>query len=276
MAFTMVFSSDVFVDTEVSDLMEDVGNASAANLGSIYAILGNPTVALYSHLGNFQGQTNLKSVLAVLGVPDTVNKPLYTCLVTDRLDNGTYGLAALDATVDAGFVAGAKSAEIVALDAVVDAGFVAGATAAAITALDAVVDAGFVAGAKEATLATAVTQTSSGESKGTFSYLIAGGEQTIVTIDPAGKRWKLGCPVIDLAAAAQNGTIRVYYKVDGVTYRAIWTDTEGAFVVATDVDCQVLDVGNLIIDNLFKITYQAAVAEAIDIPYEVFYEILEA
>ena len=46
-------------------------------------------------LGNFSGQTNLQSLLAVLGVPDVAAKDLYTCLITDRLDNATFGLDAI-------------------------------------------------------------------------------------------------------------------------------------------------------------------------------------
>jgi hypothetical protein len=51
-------------------------------------------------LGNFSGQTNLQSCLASLGVPDVAGKSLYVCLVTDRLDNGTYGLSAIKTAVD--------------------------------------------------------------------------------------------------------------------------------------------------------------------------------
>lgn len=51
-------------------------------------------------LGNFSGQTNLKSLLAVLGVPDVAGDTLYKLLITDRLDNATYGLSALETLVD--------------------------------------------------------------------------------------------------------------------------------------------------------------------------------
>jgi len=46
-------------------------------------------------LGDYSGQTNLRTLLAALGIPDTAGKALYTCLVTDRLDNSTYGLSPL-------------------------------------------------------------------------------------------------------------------------------------------------------------------------------------
>lgn len=40
-----------------------------------------------SNIGDFTAQANLKSLLAVLGVPDVANKPLHTLLVTDRWDS---------------------------------------------------------------------------------------------------------------------------------------------------------------------------------------------
>jgi hypothetical protein len=51
--------------------------------------------------GVFSGQTNLKTLLAALGIPDTAAKPLYTCLITDRLDHATYGLSAIRALIAA-------------------------------------------------------------------------------------------------------------------------------------------------------------------------------
>lgn len=57
--------------------------------------------AVNTDLGDWSARTNLKSLLASLGIPDTADKPLYTCIVTDRLDNGTYGLAALNTAITA-------------------------------------------------------------------------------------------------------------------------------------------------------------------------------
>jgi hypothetical protein len=53
-----------------------------------------------SNIGSFQGQTNLKTLLQALGIPDTNLKSLYTCLVTDRLDNANFGLANLKTLID--------------------------------------------------------------------------------------------------------------------------------------------------------------------------------
>jgi hypothetical protein len=108
-------------------LLADIGDASASTLLSLYGILGNPSASLATtildgidarannanlnallgvadtagksingNIGDFQAQTNLQTLLAALGIPDTAAKPLYTCLVTDRLDHATYGLSALD------------------------------------------------------------------------------------------------------------------------------------------------------------------------------------
>ena len=110
---------------DLAEILADIGNASAASLGSIYGILGNPSAsvattlldgidgrtntktlngllgvpdnsgkAIYTNIGDYQAQTNLQTLLAALGIPDTSGKPLYTCLVTDRLDHATHGLAA--------------------------------------------------------------------------------------------------------------------------------------------------------------------------------------
>jgi len=50
---------------------------------------------ILANVGDFQGRANLRTLLASLGIPDVAAKPLYTLLVTDRLDHGTYGLSAL-------------------------------------------------------------------------------------------------------------------------------------------------------------------------------------
>ena len=120
------------VHGDLAELLADVGNASAAALGSLYGVLGNPSAslattildgidgrtntktlhgllgvpddvgkAIYTNIGDFQGQTNLQTLLAALGIPDVVAKPLYTCVITDRLDHATFGLSALNDDLDA-------------------------------------------------------------------------------------------------------------------------------------------------------------------------------
>ena len=119
------------LNDDLDSLLADIGDASGSTLTSLYAILGNPSASLaatildgidarannptlnallgvtdvagYSingNLGNFQAQTNLQTLLAALGIPDVAAKPLYTCIVTDRIDNVTYGLSALNDDLD--------------------------------------------------------------------------------------------------------------------------------------------------------------------------------
>ncbi len=77
---------------------------SRTNLKSLEAMLGNPDAVgktIYGNLGDFVGQTNLQSLLATLGIPDVAAKSLYACLITDRLDHGTFGLSALGVLINA-------------------------------------------------------------------------------------------------------------------------------------------------------------------------------
>jgi len=74
-----------------------VGNKTDTVAGTSLVAL---TKLLQSNVGSFSGQTNLKTILSTLGVPDVSGKSLYVCLITDRLDNGTYGLSAIKTAVD--------------------------------------------------------------------------------------------------------------------------------------------------------------------------------
>lgn len=110
------------VKTVVDAIQVDLGDPSTrVNLKTIEAMLGNPDAVgktLYANLGDFFGQANLQSLLAALGIPDVAGKSLYTCLIADRLDNGTYGLAALKTLLST--VAGYLDTEIAAIQAKTD------------------------------------------------------------------------------------------------------------------------------------------------------------
>jgi len=75
----------------------------------------------------------------------------------------------------------------------------------------------------------------SGESKGTFSYLDAGGEQAVVELTITDRKILYGA-WLDMTTLTQSGTVKVYYKVDGATYREIlseaWStsDSDGVFI----------------------------------------------
>lgn len=85
-----------------TSMLADIGNASAATLSSLYGILGNPSASLASTiLDGIDARANNSDLNALLGIPDTAGKPLYTCIVTDRLDHATYGLSALNTSIAA-------------------------------------------------------------------------------------------------------------------------------------------------------------------------------
>lgn len=105
---------------------------------------------------------------------------------------------------------------------------------------------------------------SSTSSSGTFSYLDAGAEQTIVEVTPTTAEeiniW------LDLSNLTQNGKIRFYYKIDGSNYREV---EEWSFTVATDSDGFNSNTNLVVGASQYKITYEEDVDEgaARDIPY---------
>ena len=84
----------IIADTE--DLQGNVDTMHDTDLPAVKTVVD----AIQTDLGDFSGRTNNKSLLAVLGVPDTAGKDLHTLLVTDRLDHATYGLSAIETLVD--------------------------------------------------------------------------------------------------------------------------------------------------------------------------------
>lgn len=111
--------------------------------------------------------------------------------------------------------------------------------------------------------------TTTTESDGTFSYLDAGAEQTVIELILT-KRKILHSILIDLVNMTQNGTIKTYVKIDDTNYREV---TSTAFTVATDSD-GVLISFNTGITSDFKLTYTEGADEgaARDIPYTMIYE----
>lgn len=103
-------------------------------------------------------------------------------------------------------------------------------------------------------------------STGTLAYLDAGGEQTVVEITPASGEEIVGI-WLDLVNITQNGTITIYSKIDGNTYREV---DSYSFTVATDPDGFYVDI-NFGISSDFKVTYEEDVDEGDDrnIPFRV-------
>jgi hypothetical protein len=66
-----------------------------------------------------------------------------------------------------------------------------------------------------------------------MDYIDAGGEQTVLEIVPGAALLEVNSIFLDLVNMTENGTIKVYLKIDGSTYRELFSDS---FVVATDSD----------------------------------------
>jgi hypothetical protein len=107
-----------------------------------------------------------------------------------------------------------------------------------------------------------------GKEQGSISYLDAGGEVMVAEItSPSGVVvhgiW------LDLVNMTQDGTIRVYSKVDGSNYRL--TETY-SFTVATDPDGFFIDrTFGLVAGQDFKVTYEEGADEGADraLPYSI-------
>jgi len=102
-------------------------------------------------------------------------------------------------------------------------------------------------------------------SNGVLSYLDAGGEQTVVEVTPTTAEVVHGM-WLDLVNMTQNGTIKVYHKIDGTNYREIESFD---FTVATDSDGFFIDKTFGFGPSQYKITYTEGVDEGADrnIPY---------
>lgn len=109
--------------------------------------------------------------------------------------------------------------------------------------------------------------------KGTYSYTNAGGEQTVLEVLNANANLlKFNGIWLDLVNMTQNGTIKVYYKIDGTNYRVFNTNSW----TTADDDGVLIDLES-IISGSFKVTYTEAVDEGADraIPYDVTFEVVK-
>jgi len=118
-------------------------------------------------------------------------------------------------------------------------------------------------------LATILGLVNSAETVGPFSYLDAGGEQDVIE-DTATTRRRVSLE-IDLTTMTQNGTIKLFRKVDGSTY-ILYTST--AFVVADGLD--VFDA-QFTTNQAWKLTYTEGADEgaARSIPFNTVIEVIE-
>jgi len=105
--------------------------------------------------------------------------------------------------------------------------------------------------------------------EGVYSYLDTGGEQTVYENTNTNRKIIRGV-FLDLVNMTQNGTVKVYCKIDGTNYREFYSKD---FTVATDSDGLHIDLNFMVIHSL-KITYteQSNEGAARAIPYIFSYE----
>lgn len=123
---------------------------------------------------------------------------------------------------------------------------------------------------------TITAENSTSDSSGTFSYLDTGGEQDVVEITNTTRKI-VNALWVDAVNLTNNGTFKVYYKVDGTNYREI-TDLAYTITNGTTEAVNLLAyAGGLGVTEDFKVTYEEATDEgaARDIPYSVIYETKE-
>ena len=215
--------------------------------------------AIQEDLGDFSGQSNLKSLLAVLGSDwNTDNKTVYIKLVTDLLAHGTHGLAAQNTyhwDKDISAYTGAKAGTYLKMlrDDWINGGrldLILDTIAADILVIKDLVD--------------------SAEAVGPYSYLDAGGEQDVYE-DTAITRRHI-CLDASNRNMAQTGTFRIYRKIDGTNYD-LYTSQPVKVVAGSDRAWDVEFTTN----QHWKITYEEDVDEgtARDIPYNIIIQVIE-
>jgi len=105
---------------------------------------------------------------------------------------------------------------------------------------------------------------------GTFTYLNAGGEQTIYEITPT-QCIMIESFFLDLTTLTKDGYIKIYSKIDGTNYRLMY---DSDYQVGVDAVGEV-GFGYLAIDSDMKITWTEDADEGSDraIPYKLIYSV---
>jgi len=117
-----------------------------------------------------------------------------------------------------------------------------------------------------------LSQLAATKSQGAFTYIDAGGEVDIIELTVTTGEIIEGI-WIDLVNMTQNGTIKLYYKIDGANYRQVsvgGTVQTYAYTVADGVD-GVFIPGPFAIASGFKVSYEEGADEGAnrEIPYNV-------
>jgi hypothetical protein len=106
---------------------------------------------------------------------------------------------------------------------------------------------------------------------GTFAYLNAGGEQTIIEVVPSTTSEIIHSIWVDLSSLTLGGTIKLYNKIDGTNYREV-----ESFNVSPGVTTPgFLFTPSFATNTSYKLTYTEAADEGADrnIVYRVMREI---
>ena len=123
-------------------------------------------------------------------------------------------------------------------------------------------------------LATAAAN-SSGDSSGTYIYLDAGGEQTVVELSTSTRKIVYGIHLDLFNITIDGATIKVYTKPDGSNYREVQAQRL-TFNQSTDGDAIYVDL-NMAITSDLKLTFEEGGEEGAnrDIYYSLVYRTIE-
>ncbi|KKM96139.1 hypothetical protein LCGC14_1181170 [marine sediment metagenome] len=269
-----------YIDAEVAAILGDVGDASTSTLGSLYAILGNPAQSFLTMIG-YEGATALANKLtaaraalldqitaARMAELDPANIPADIDTLLTRLS------AARAALLDE--ITAVRLAELDAANLPADIDTL-------LTRLSAT-RAGYldeldfdlqglltaIAAYLDTEIAAILGLVDSAESVGPYSYLDAGGEQTVVE-DTATTRRRIFVEFSN-RNMTQTGKFIIYRKTDGTNYD-IWATVPCTLGAGDD---RAWDA-ELTTPQHWKLTYTEDVDEtaARDIPWNVITQVIE-
>ena len=274
-AFRFVPAEVAALTALVTALMADVGDASAATLGSILGIIGDPAQTFVAMVG-YEGATSLADKLTAVraGNLDELDFDLQGALntIAGYIDAEVAALLA-----DVGDASAATLGSILGILGDPAQTFLAmigyeGATALAakLTAARAGYLDELAAANIPADIDTIKGLVDSAQFTGPMSYLDAGGEQT-VRENVLGTRRRVWLN-FSSRNMTQTGTFRVYFKVDGANY-----DLYAEQPVTVGAGDERAFDAEFTVNQDWKLTYEEDVNEgaARDIPYNVIIQAIE-
>ncbi len=274
-AFRFVPAEVAALTALVTALMADVGDASAATLGSILGIIGDPAQTFVAMVG-YEGATSLADKLTAVraGYLDELDFDLQGALntIAGYIDAEVAALLA-----DVGDASAATLGSILGILGDPAQTFLAmigyeGATALAakLTAARAGYLDELAAANIPADIDTIKGLVDSAQFTGPMSYLDAGGEQT-VRENVLGTRRRVWLN-FSSRNMTQTGTFRVYFKVDGANY-----DLYAEQPVTVGAGDERAFDAEFTVNQDWKLTYEEDVNEgaARDIPYNVIIQAIE-